>query len=324
MDKKFVLFLELYLLSMLVRIRDFFRIDDMIFTSTKYSSKEKKEVKCLLRYIRDPDGSRGLGGESYRKLGFDESFGVLENTDFVDEEQGVQLAKKEEIDEIYRPEDGFSEDELSHEVFELFSEEIPEPKIGVTGSRLLGLNKAYSDIDLVFYGYENFKKARKLLLRLIEKNKLEELNERDHKKIYKQKNPPFSFKTYLNHAKRKFNRAKYKKRKLDLLFVRSRDELPQEDFDGNIGDNLVDVTSTVTSDRYVFDLPIIYGVNHRRYSKIISFSHVFAGQAFESEEILARGREMEGRDVLVAGAVRKPREEFVVSRKLYSSTGDSV
>lgn len=301
---------------MLLRIRDFFKINDKIFSTTDYSLSKESIVKCLLRYTEDKDGDRRIGEESYKKVSFDESFKLLKDTKYVDEDKKIQSVNKKDIDKVFKPNKGLKNNSISKKVAEFFSKKISNKYLGITGSRLLGLEKEESDIDFVVYGSSNFKKARNLLKKYIKNNKLSGLSERDWKKAYKKRNPPISFKTYLIHSERKWNKAKYNRKKLDLLFARSRKELPQPKFRGKILDDVREIEAKVTNDDFAFDSPAVYGISHPDFSKVISFTHTYAGQVFEGEKLVARGKKINNKPILVSGSVREPKKDYIISKDI--------
>lgn len=299
-----------------LRIRDFFRVGDKIFSVVEYS--RKKEVKSLLRYIRDNEGIRRFKGNRYRKLSFEESFKELKNTNFLKKigNRTLQVVNKKEIDEVFRPEKPLRIDEETEELFDLFSEYIPRERLGVTGSRLLNLEKPTSDIDFVVYGLNNFKKARIKLKEHIESGRLGNLEEKDWKKSYRKRDPPFSYKTYLSHSERKLNKAKINGTKFDLLFVRSsEEEWPKRRGITELGD-LTKIETDVISDKYCFDMPAVYELNHEKYNKVYCFSHTYVGQVFEGEKAVIKGKEIIGDQALLVGTSRSPRNEFVLSSSL--------
>ena len=126
---------------------------------------------CFLRFYPNPHGDRLKNEVRYRKVyNIKDRYSVLrekfpeylfysENLDL--ELQGVKI---DEIKRIYTPRNFLSNlkrinnltkiENFSKKLCEFLIKEgkIPEDSIGVSGSLMIGLNKADSDIDLIIYG----------------------------------------------------------------------------------------------------------------------------------------------------------------------------
>ncbi len=301
-----------------IRLRDFVRVGDLYFAVLGY--RNEKKVKCFLRYAPG-DGDRVKGGKRFRKLSHDEAAKVgrryFDGTIF--------RVPYEDIDEVFKPEERLSRvmDEEVAKVVGFFERKIPLKKMGVTGSRLIGLKGSESDIDFVVYGRWWFE-AREMIRRGIESGKLSEPDAATWDFIYEKRKVPLPFEVFLAHEKRKYHRAFIGSTYFDLLYVRDYEELyrniPEEP-----GTRLgrLTIEAAVRDSRYAFDYPAFYAVEHPEISAILCFTHTYAGQVFEGERVLAAGvvEEIEGDRYLIVGTRRETQDEYVVSLDLVERSG---
>ncbi|OUJ18203.1 putative nucleotidyltransferase [Methanonatronarchaeum thermophilum] len=302
-----------------LRIRDFFRVGHMLFSTVRYSQGDK--VEALLRYIEHKDGGResDIDNKKYRKLSFEQSFEYLKKNKpkYIEKVSGNQrqLIPKTDIDKIYRPEKN-TYSGIAQKVIELFVEiGVSRNSIGLTGSRLVGLQTPNSDIDLAVYGKKEFNKARDAIQKLIEKKKLKPFEDTDWRKAYEKRQPSLTYEEFVFHEKRKNNRAKINGIPLDLLFVRNQKELPSKDFEGT-KTKTKKITGTVIDDSMNFDSPAIYKIKHPTIDYVLSYTHTYAGQAYNGEEIVARGVHQTGvKEILIVGTSRIAEGEYIKTLK---------
>ncbi len=313
-----------------IRLRDFIVTDnDWIFAASGYD--HTGGVQTVLRYIPDQEGDREMGGVRYRKLDFDES--------------GEFLEKNHASWKFRLPEDAISKVLRSNEritalvkedprvaviVDVLKSAGIPIDKMGVTGSMLPGLQIEGSDIDFVVYGRYWFL-ARDAILQEISRNrsrgsdrdrdsdKLEitEVSEAMWHQIYDKRVPEISFEEFLAHELRKGNRGMVGGTYFDLLFVRDWDQLPVTQERGTDLRRCT-LTARVLSADFAFDSPAVYEIDHPVVSKILCYTHTYAGQALAGEVVEARGmmEDVRGQKRLVVGTSREPVGEWMRSLDL--------
>ena len=337
---------------MRVRIRDFVVTKEKwIFAVVCYETEEEaSDVKCLLRYIPDAEGDRTRAGERFRKLDFASSYEFLRRhrPEYL---RGVfQVVPKEAIEEVLRPSSVLpavaARDERVRKIAEIFSEGgIPAEKMGITGSFLCGLQTAHSDIDFVIYGVENFKKTREIVKYAMESGELNELGEEMWRRIYKKRSPSISYDVFKAHEMRKWNRGGVGNTYFDVLFVRDWSEM------GGIRDIYkrgervcrARISAIVRDATYAFDSPAVYEVETLKgrklrelrasagggsrehlkeilsVEKILSFTHTYAGQAFEGEIVEAQGvveRTSDGETRLIVGTTREAHGEWLKSLSL--------
>ena len=199
----------------MLRIRDFLEtVEGLIFSSVSYFHPEEK-YHAYLRYYPDEHGERLAGDRRYSKVSSTsdaEAYLRKNYPMYIDEEgQGVL---KERVVRIYRPENRLTEilenpvgdlEEKVCKLSQVFSE-IPDDKKGVTGSLLVGLHSADSDIDFVIYGVKNHIKARERLGELFGQGVVRELTEKEWRHVYEKRFPnekTLDFNEFLWHERRK-------------------------------------------------------------------------------------------------------------------------
>jgi predicted nucleotidyltransferase len=294
-----------------------------------------RDLQAVLRYIPDQNGDREMGGVRYRKLDFDES--------------GEFLEKNRASWKFRLPEDAISRVLRSNERIPALANEdprvavivdvlksagIPVDKMGVTGSMLPGLQIEGSDIDFVVYGRYWFL-ARDAIRREISRNRgrdgdrdsdrdrdsdkleIKEISEEMWRQIYAKRVPEISFEEFLTHELRKGNRGMVGDTYFDLLFVRDWDQLPVTQERG-ADLRRCSLTARVLSADLAFDSPAIYEIDHPVVSKILCYTHTYAGQALAGEVVEARGmlEDVRGQKRLVVGTSREPVGEWMRSLDL--------
>lgn len=281
----------------MLRIRDFARSGDTWYASASYRPEGPYDL--VPRYRRDPAGERA----GYGKLPF----------------SGVERLGEDEIDEVLRPDEATLRGAAAGAASLLRGMGVPRERIGVTGSRLLGLETPRSDIDLVVYGREAFDAAREAATKLVEGGEFSPLGDAEWLDVHRKRSPELSQEEFLEHERRKKNRFLACGTILDLLFVRSWDEI-----DWGLGELLArelgdcaTARGTVVDATYAFDSPAIYELEGD-VDTVYSFTHTYAGQALEGEEIEARGHLVEGTDALLVGSTREASGEYVRSLTLLS------
>ncbi|WP_456329332.1 nucleotidyltransferase domain-containing protein [Archaeoglobus sp.] len=304
-----------------VRLRDFVKAEGCFFSVVGYRNEER--VKSFLRYVPDSSGDRELNGRRYRKLSHDEAVSSPLAKKYLS--SGVFRLPYSVVEEVYKPEERLEFAMKSSEVRKIvdFFSEIPKGKMGVTGSRLIGLEGEDSDVDFIVYGHWWFR-AREKLRKSIETGKLSEPDDATWDFIYRKRKIPLPYEIFILHERRKYHRAFLGSTYFDLLYVRDYDEIgrdvPEE---VGIKKGKAEIEATVKDDSLVFDYPGYYPVEHPEVEAILSFTHTFVGQAFRGERILARGdvEGINGKLYLIVGTKRETQDEFIVSIDLMEKAG---
>lgn len=306
-----------------VRLRDFIRDKNgWYYAVAAYDNNSR--IGCVLRYIPDNTGDRvNSAGIRYRKVGFEEAYDLIAKThpDWTDLVHRVPVS---EISEVLKPDERIeliasSQPKVSKLVKALH---LPPCSFGVTGSLLCGLGSESSDIDGVVYG-DAFRYAQQQLTRSIREGTIKELSEELWQTVYKKRNPDTSYEEFILHEKRKFNRGEVDGTYFDLLYTRAYRDLPGFNMEKGTILGKRTIEARVTDDRFVFDSPAVYEIDHPEISRVLSFTHTYTGQAFTGELIQAQGIiEQHGNEKwMVVGTTREAKGELIRSLSLLEKSG---
>ncbi len=342
--------------SMRVRIRDFIETNEGLYFAVNSYYHPEDRVLSFLRYVPykfvnfevDISNIREINGIKYVKISesslaykfleenfnkylfYDETIDVLMHA--IPKEDVKRILKpKERLKEIVNEEYKLNELEEKCRKLSLILEDygVPIKSMGVSGSLLLKLNNKNSDIDFVIYGREMHKKGREALKQAFEDGKLEPLSENFWKIAYKKriKDNTLTYEEFIFYEKRKYNRGVVNNTMFDLLFTREWDEIK-----GKYGDKryknlgFVEIEGVVLNDDFAFDNPAIYEIecyNDENIKEVVSFTHTYAGQCFNGEEIIARGKLEEVIDKsgnkykrVVVGTTREAYNEYIKLKNL--------
>ena len=161
---------------------DYLETVEGFFFAVKGLSHPKGLTIAYLRYIPDPQGERVREGLHYRRV-----YSLGETTDFLAENYPVYLNQVESkglvlqtvpesrIRRVYSPRDHLREisektgPSLEEAAVKFTSQisrmsGIPVSRMGLTGSSLIGLTNANSDLDLIAYGEEECRRIYKALV----------------------------------------------------------------------------------------------------------------------------------------------------------------
>ncbi len=304
-----------------IRLRDFIEDKDgWLYAVAAYDNID--EVGCVLRYVPDPGGERTHpDGTRYRKFDFEESYDYIREHKprYLDSVLRIPYA---DIRRVLKPEKEISAIESRDpRVFRLLQVfDVPQWMVGCTGSLLCGLEGPMSDIDMVVYGDAWFH-AQLQLKKAIAAGTINALSEEMWRRVYEKRVPEITYETFIAHEKRKGNRGEIDDTYFDLLFTRDYNDLDL--VPSGRGEVLwrTTIEATVTDARLAFDNPAVYSVEHTDVSRVLSFTHTYAGQALPGEVIEAAGvLEQHGDERwLIVGTTREARGEYIVSKTLLES-----
>ena len=301
-----------------VRLRDFIRdTDGWYYAVAAYDNNSR--IGTVLRYIPDSNGDRiNTSGIKYRKVEFEEAYDLI-SRHHPEWSDLVHRIPHNEVSEVLKPEEKIDYVARSHpKVAKLVKNlHLPPCSFGVTGSLLCGLGGESSDIDGVVYG-DAFRYAQKQLVRSIQAGTLEQLSEDLWQSVYRKRNPDTSYEEFILHEKRKLNRGQVDGTYFDLLYTRAYQDLPGFKMEKGsvLGKKIIE--ATVIDDRFVFDSPAVYEIDHPEISRVLSFTHTYTGQAFHGELIQAQGMvEAHGSENwLIVGTTREAKGEWIRSISL--------
>ena len=302
----------------MARIRDFFETNEgWIFAVSDYNHPHG--LRSLLRYIPDPSGERAARGMRYRKMDFDQAFEFLRQNrpDYI---QDLHVVPESDVLRLYDPSQGLravaEKDPKTEKIARILNQAgVPWEEMGITGSRLMGLQAPASDIDFVVYG-PMWWKARDIVDRAKREGVIQDLDEETWKKIYAKRKPEISQEEFMLHEKRKGNRGMIDGTYFDLLFTRDWNQIQPLDEGRPVGQGLVE--AQVTDCEFAFDSPAIFRLDHPEVKEILCFTHTYAGQALPGERIEAKGvlEETANGLRLVVGTTREARGEWIRSLSL--------
>jgi len=297
-----------------LRLRDFFSTaEGWLFAVSGYDNSPR--VRATLRYVPRPDGPRAARGQRYTKLEHVEAleFIAAHRPDYLG---GVP---PDRVTEAFRPADGLAAAARRDPRVAMLRgvlSPLPRGAVGITGSRLLGLEMRDSDIDLVVYG-RWWEVARSLVERATVEGHLEPVGDELWRDIYRKRRPELPFEEFVLHERRKANRGALGGTYFDLLFTRGWRQV-RPDLRLGPGRGVATIQARVTAEEFAFDSPSILCVEHPEVTAVVSYSHTYAGQALPGEVVEARGpvHVSPMGPVLVVGTTREARGEWVRSLTL--------
>ncbi len=193
----------------------------------------------------------------------------------------------------------------------LTEQQIDLSQVGVTGSVLISAQNPKSDIDLVFYCRHQFQLARKAIAHLISLNEIEHLHERDWYESYCRRDCELEYAEYLQHELRKFNKALINQRKFDIsLIIENKEDSSSVQY---LKLNPVLIQVKIVDDRYSFDYPAIFMIEHPEIERIISYTATYTGQAEKGDWVEVSGmlEQSEQNQQIVVGSSREARGEYI-------------
>ncbi len=184
--------------------------------------------------------------------------------------------------------------------------------VGVTGSILISAQKLNSDIDLVFYSREVFNQARHITQQLIKYGHCSELAEDDWLESYDRRSCDLSYREYVWHEKRKFNKALINQRKFDLSLINQSVESDVQISYKKVEPIIVKVQ--IIDDFLSFDYPAEFVIKHPQIKSIVCYTATYTGQAKTGEWVEVAGvveQSSEGIKRIVVGSNREARGEYI-------------
>jgi len=293
-----------------------------LFFAVKGVVHPQERFFAYLRYVPEPQGERVREGICYRRLyEFEEQQAFLEKKYPVylgmDPILGtsVQCVPLSLVKKIYSPRWKLAElrerkgDELENTALKFAhllrnQAGIKEENLGVSGSLLLGLHLANSDIDLIVFGMEPAKRVYSVLTNLMEEPQygLERLNPDELKGLYRRRSQEkaLTLEQFQKTERRKVLQGKFLGREFFLRMVKEPWEV-----DEKYGERIYTPLGKVTiqgrikdSSEAIFtpcvykieEVEILEGDSEFLPQEIVSFRGRFCEQAQEGEVIVAKGK----------------------------------
>jgi hypothetical protein len=308
-------------------------------------------IVAYLRYLENPRGDRRRGGKSYVKvyslrerervlrerypeyIYYDPVFGdYMQGVPhrrvsrvYVPTEKVAELSRRASLDPVEADAFGFIQILRDLSGVEL-------EKMGISGSILVGLHTADSDIDVIVYGRKNCLSVHAALAQTMEERSspIRRYGLNDLMRLYefRSKDTHMPLEEFIRMERRKFMQGKYAGRDFFMRFLYDWDDLDEEYGDRvYISSGYSKIRARVTDDsdsiftpcRYLIDdVRTLEGTEATPLREIVSFRGRFCEQARNGEIVVAQGKlekviEKDGTEFfrLILGA--KP-SDFMISR----------
>jgi len=281
------------------------------------------KIIAFPRFIPDPKGSRNRNGVKYRKVyGISERFHFLEKTfpkyvvhDPVFDEKLCEVPL-ENVKRVYNPISRLKMlrsskhlDTLEAAALNCLKVLMEKAKVswnmlGVSGSLLVDLHTATSDIDPVVYGVENCRKVHAALRKLLEEGDapFKPYNLEDLRRLFafRSKDTYMGFEDFVKVESRKVFQGKFGDKDYFVRFVKDWSEVEEKYGDIHYRDcGYAKIEATIVDDAEAIftpctykieDVKVVEGPKLRPIKEIASFRGRFCEQARKGETIIAQGK----------------------------------
>jgi uncharacterized protein len=279
---------------------------------------------AVLRYMPDiTGGDRRKGGTFYRRLyHFDEQEQHIRSTypqylayDPVFQTT-LQSVPESMVQKIYDPRQRFKElqqactrTEIEEDAFAFLCllqnrAQVPCSALGITGSLLIGMQTAKSDLDAVVFGTENCRKVYRALLRMLDERSCPDVSRLDSagmQQLFEQRvaDTPMAYEEFVKLEKGKSNQGRFRQREYFVRFVRDAHEAGHAY--GSLRYTPIGravITASIADDLDAIFTPCRYPLSNVRLlegplrsipNEIISFRGRFCEQAHAWESVYASG-----------------------------------
>lgn len=311
---------------MLIRARegDFIESIEGLIFDVKGSVHPPDRVIAFIRYFPDEKGSRKRQGTKYTKVySLSERFQFLlkEFPEYIvyDPVFDAKLCEVpiQKVRHQYKPAEKLQElrgnlqylDELERKALEFAdvierSANIPSKSVGVSGSIMVGLHNAKSDIDLIVYGVRNCRKVYSIMENLLgeKQGPFKPYTRRGLKVLFdfRSKDTVVGFEDFVRSESRKVLQGKFMGTDYFIRFVKGWGEIDERYGDVqyvNVG--YAKVKATVADDSQSIFTPCVYRISDTRVlegpqikplEEIASFRGRFCEQARKSEVVIGQGK----------------------------------
>lgn len=299
---------------------DFIETFDGLIFDVKGLLHPPDRVIAYLRYIPDGRGRRERAGIKYRKV-----YSLYARAKLLAKRwpqyvcrdpffnREVQAVPVDKVKQHYLPSERFAQlrravelnerERLAADMAQTLMKEarIPASKIGVSGSILVSLSTAKSDIDLLLYGSNVAKKCHSKLRALLDtcSQGFSPYTKSDLRRLYAQRGQKaaVSFETFAEHERQKVLQGKFRGTDYFIRCVKEWDEWPEAYGDRKyLQVGRATVRATISEDSECIFTPCTYHLvdanatgNHPPPTQIVSFRGRFCEQARTGENVLARG-----------------------------------
>jgi len=280
-------------------------------------------VVAFIRYIPDARGDRSRSNIRYRKI-----YSLSERVSFLSENfpkylvydrvfnMKLNLVSVERIIRFYKPEERLKElsdcaslNSLESDALQLVNltselSGVSHEKFGISGSLLVGLYRASSDIDIIVYGIDNIDLVYETLKRLMgaKNNVIKAYDFSGLKKLYafRVKDSFTDFEAFLAHERRKMFQGTFNGKDFFFRFVKEWDEIEEKYGDFNytpLGQAKIEGVIIDDSERLL--TPCAYRIDNVQFlegkkvssvKEVVSYRGRFCDQARNGEKFFASGK----------------------------------
>jgi hypothetical protein len=279
-------------------------------------------IIAFVRYFPTEEGGREKDGVTYGKVySLSERYALLRKRfpqyliyDPVFDETLCEVPARD-VKKHYMPVEKLRElrasralDELENQVLQLAElvkerTNIPWSSIGISGSILVGLHTASSDIDLVVYGSENCWKVHSVLEDFLKEKDgpFRPYNREDLKSLFefRSKDSAADFESFVRTESRKVIQGKFAGKDYFMRFVKGWNEIDEKYGDiqyRNRGD--AKIKATIVDDSEAIFTPCVYKIENvhvldgqvEHVEEIVSFRGRYCEQARIGEAVIAQGK----------------------------------
>jgi predicted nucleotidyltransferase len=311
------------MLEMKAREGDFVKTCENLFFDVKGLVHPPGRVVAFIRYFPDEKGKREKDGTAYGKVySFSERYELLKRKfpkyvvyDGVFDEMLCEVPERD-IRKLYDPIGRLSQlrtsrslDLLEEEALHLVEKlkersNIPWNAFGISGSILVGLHKAGSDLDLIVYGSDNCRTIHSELRELLKESgslfKPYGADELESLFGFRSKDTIISLKDFVRTESKKAFQGKFARSDYFVRFVKDWSEIHEKYGDVRYkNDGYAKIKATVEDDSESIFTPCKYrlqgatildGPKHGGISELASFRGRFCDQARNGDSIVAQGK----------------------------------
>jgi hypothetical protein len=302
---------------------DFIETSEGLIFDVKGLVHPPDRTVAYLRYLKDPAGDRRRDGEAYVKVySLSERDEIIRSRYpkylFCDRVFGECLegVPHEFVSRLYQPPKKVSDlinrqhlDQVETQALSFVqllshSSGVPLGKIGLSGSVLVGLHKADSDIDVIVYGRRNCLSVHESLRRLMQngESSVSAYGIEDLSRLYdfRSKDTWMPLEDFVRIERRKVSQGKFMGRDFFMRFLLDWDEVDERYGDriyapsgyAKVRAKVEDASASLfTPCRYVISqVEVLEGTNVSSIGEIASFRGRFCEQAEKGEHVVAQGK----------------------------------
>ncbi|MFA5364217.1 MAG: hypothetical protein WC325_03440 [Candidatus Bathyarchaeia archaeon] len=296
---------------------------DRIFFDVKGVVHPPDRVVAFIRYVPDPNGVRVKQEIKYSKY-----YALDKRYDLLKEKYPQYLVNDPvfnttlcevptlDIKKHYQPADGLENlrkkdvlDEAETAALQFMESikenaDVPWSKLGVSGSVLIGLQNAASDIDLIVYGVKTGHKVAKTMKNILQDKtspiKAYDLDGLRELYEFRSKDTAVSFEDFVRTDSRKVSHGKFMGKDFFIRFVKDHNEITEQY--GSIiykpegrskirATILDDLESLFTPCSYKLgNVEVLEGTRTEHIEEIVSFRGRFCEHAKQGETVVAEGK----------------------------------